>query len=97
MFLGVPRCVGSIIIYIGGIYLRWKYIAYFGWIIPTLAFFSSFYCPESPVYLINQGNVDEASKAIGKINGNDTVATKGKFTIRKVFIMFGVFLYFRNP
>ena len=43
-----------------------------------MAFLGSFYCPESPVYLINQGKVDEASNVIGKINGNDAVATKGK-------------------
>ena len=66
-------------IYICGIYFRWKNIAYFGWIIPTLAFFISFYCPESPVYLINKGNIEEASRAIGKINGNDSVATEGKY------------------
>ena len=58
-------------------YLRWQYIACFGWIIPTLAFLISFYCPESPVHLINKGNIDEASEVINKVNGNDAIATKG--------------------
>ena len=54
MSLGVPRFAGSIIVFACGIYYRWKQIAYFGWIVPALTLIATFFCPESPVFLVNK-------------------------------------------
>ena len=72
---GVPRCFGSIIVYILGIFLRWKIIAYFGWSIPFIAGVWLWFCPESPVFLINQNKEEEALQVL-KILNSDEVAAK---------------------
>ena len=77
-FEGVPRCLGSIIVYIMGMFLRWQKIAYFGWIIPLIAMIAMWFCPESPVYLINNDNSIQAFKVLKKLNGDEDSARQGK-------------------
>ena len=77
-FEGVPRCIGSITVYICGMYLRWQQIAYFCWIVPVLALIGLQFCPESPIFLINQGKEMKTRDVVKKISGDDEVLTKGK-------------------
>ena len=78
-FEGVPRCLGSITVYVLAMYLRWQQIAYFSWIVPVLALVGLQFCPESPVFLINQGNQSKSYDVLRKLNGNDETSARGKF------------------
>ena len=80
-FEGVPRCIGSITVYICGMLLRWQQIAYFSWIVPLLALVCLQVCPESPVFLINHGKELESYDALKKLCGDDDVLAKGKIWI----------------
>ena len=77
-FEGVPRCIGSIIVYICAMFLRWQQIAYFSWTVPLIALVCLQFCPESPVFLINQGKQSELYEVLKKLNGNNEVLAKGK-------------------
>ena len=76
---GVPRCLGSILVYVLGMYFRWQYIAYVGWVVPLVAMIAMWFCPESPVYLINHDKSTEASDVLRKLNADDDSAEQGKF------------------
>ena len=78
---GVPRCIGSIIIYILGMYCRWKSIAYGGWVVPLMAMVCLKFCPESPVFLINKGKEDKALKVLERLNSNEESANQGMQSI----------------
>ena len=77
-FEGVPRCVGSIIVFICGMFLRWHQIAYFNCIVPVLALMCLQVCPESPVFLINQGKPIESYNVLKKLNGDNDALARGK-------------------
>ena len=71
------RYLGSIIVFIMGMFYRWKIIAYIGWIVPFVAGVWLFFCPESPVFLINKGNEEEALKVLKRLTVNEESATQG--------------------
>ena len=71
------RYLGSIIVFIMGMLFRWKFIAYIGWIVPFVAGVWLFFCPESPVFLINKGNEEEALKVLKRLTVNEESATQG--------------------
>ena len=70
-FEGVPRCIGSIIVYICAMFLRWQQIANFSWTVPLFALVCLQFCPESPVFLINQGKQSELYEVLKKLNGDN--------------------------
>ena len=76
---GVPRCFGSILVYVLGMNFRWQNIAYFGWVVPLVAIIAMWFCPESPVYLINQNRSIEAFTVLKKLNVDEDSAEQGKF------------------
>ena len=75
---GVPRCLGSILVYILGMHFRWQNIAYVGWVVPLIAMIAMWFCPESPVYLINQDKSTEAFTILKKVNVDEYSAEQGK-------------------
>lgn len=76
---GVPRCLCSIIVYVLGIYFRWQQIAMAGIVIPCLALIclGLKFCPESPVFLVNQGKRSEALDVLKKLNNDEKSAKEG--------------------
>ena len=61
-----------------GMLFRWKIIAYIGWIVPFAAGVWLCFCPESPVYLINNNKEEEALKVLKRLTVDEESATQGK-------------------
>jgi len=65
----VVRCTGTVLMYILGLYFRWWEIASLASLVPILAFFSCMFVPESPVFLVKKGRIDEAEVNISRTFG----------------------------
>ena len=76
-FEGVPRCVGSLMVYLAGMFFRWQQIAYVSWIIPLMALLLTKFCPETPMYLVNNGKDEKAFKVLYVLNANNENSTQG--------------------
>ncbi|XP_046674977.1 facilitated trehalose transporter Tret1-like [Homalodisca vitripennis] len=55
--------------YLIGSFLPWYWLAFINGCIPTVAFISAFFLPESPQFLINKGRTEEARAALRKVRG----------------------------
>ena len=67
-FSGVTRSIGTILVYILGSMLHWYTIAYVGAVFPVVAFLLLLYSPESPVFLVSKGRIDEAEQSLKKLH-----------------------------
>jgi len=71
MLESVLRCVGSLLIISLGTQLRWWQISSLCPIVPILALVLSLLVPESPVFSIKKGKLDEAEQSLLKVFGPD--------------------------
>ena len=75
MFEGVTRSMGVIIIYSIGAFISWHQIAFVGLIFPLIALLLLLNSPESPVYLVSKGKMDEAENSLKRLNhGSEDVS-----------------------
>ena len=65
----VLRCLGCLVTYTLGFFLRWRQIAYVAPIVPLLAFLSGILIPESPVFLVRKARLPQAERALRKLYG----------------------------
>ena len=68
VFEGVTRSVGMIIIYSLGAFISWHHIAFVGLVFPLIALLLLLNSPESPVYLVSKGKMDEAEKSLKRLS-----------------------------
>lgn len=78
VFEGVTRSVGMIIMYICGAFLPWYQTAYVGMIFPLIAAILLLNSPESPVFLVSKGKIDEAENTIRKVKPEQDIPSKIK-------------------
>jgi len=65
----VLRCFGCVLVYILGLFHRWKRIANFAIVIPVLALISCFFSPESPFYLVSKHRYKQAEASLRRLYG----------------------------
>ena len=65
------RSVGTISVYILGSVMDWYRIAWLGLVFPLAALLLLLASPESPVFLVSRGRIQEAEAAIRRLNGED--------------------------
>nr|CAD7431034.1 unnamed protein product [Timema monikensis] len=68
--------LGILVVYILGASLEWHLAAGLGVILPLVALAVFSFLPESPVWLARHGRVEEASKALVWLRGDDAVQAK---------------------
>ena len=73
VFEGVTRSMGMILVYALGAYMSWNDIAYIGNLFPAIAFILLLKSPESPVYLISQGDLERAEHSLKRLNPHKDV------------------------
>ena len=71
IFNGVLRSIGLILVFCTGALIPWYQVAYFAPLFPLVAFILLFNSPESPVYLVSQGKLEEAEASLGKLKHKD--------------------------
>jgi facilitated trehalose transporter len=71
IFEGVLRSIGLILVFCFGALIPWYQIAYFAPVFPLLAFLLLLNSPESPVFLVSCGKIEEAEASIGKLKHKD--------------------------
>ena len=64
------RSVGTISVYILGSVMDWYRIAFIGLVFPLVALLLLLQSPESPVHLVARGRLQEAERAIRRLNGD---------------------------
>jgi len=69
MFESVLRCTGTLLVYSLGLKFRWWEIASFAPLVPILAFITALFVPESPVYLVGRGRLEEAESSLLRMYG----------------------------
>jgi len=67
----VIRCVGSVLVYSLGFSFRWWEIASLASLVPITAFLSCMFVPESPVFLVKKGKLEEAEQSVARTFGPD--------------------------
>ena len=65
----VVRCLGSLLMYVLGLSFRWWEIASLASLVPVLAFISCIFVPESPVFLVKKGRIENAENSISRAFG----------------------------
>jgi hypothetical protein len=65
----VSYSTGIFIVYVLGATLHWQTVAWLATILPVLSFASFTLMPESPVWLVRNNRVQEASKALIWLRG----------------------------
>merc|ERR1712106_1169339 len=65
----VIRCIGSVLMYSLGLSFRWWEIASLASLVPIIAFISCMFAPESPVFLVKKGRLDEAELSVSRSFG----------------------------
>ena len=65
----VLRCVGSVLMFILALSFRWWEIASLASVVPIMAFISCMFVPESPVFLVKKGRMDEAEYNVRRTFG----------------------------
>jgi len=65
----VLRCGGSVLMYSLALFFRWWEIASLCSVVPIMAFVVSMFVPESPVFLVNKGRLDEAVVNVSRTFG----------------------------
>ena len=71
MLESVLRCGGSVLMYSLALSFRWWEIASIASMVPIMAFISCMFVPESPVFLVNKGRMEEAEINITRTFGPD--------------------------
>uniref|UniRef100_A0A1B6GJS3 Major facilitator superfamily (MFS) profile domain-containing protein n=1 Tax=Cuerna arida TaxID=1464854 RepID=A0A1B6GJS3_9HEMI len=61
--------LGVSIQYIVGSFFPWNWLAFVNASVPTIAFISAFFLPESPTYLLNRGRIESARSALTRLRG----------------------------
>ena len=65
----VLRCLGSVLMFGLGLSYRWWQIARLAPIVPIMAFITCFFVPESPVFLVKKGRLEDAELNISRTFG----------------------------
>ena len=63
------RCLGCLVTYTLGFFLRWQQIAYVAPVVPLLAFLTGLFIPESPVFLVRKKRLPQAERALRRLYG----------------------------
>ena len=63
-----------ILVYALGAFMSWNNIAYVGIVSPAIAFILLLNSPESPVFLISQGEIEKAQLSLKKLNPHQDVS-----------------------
>ena len=74
VFEGVTRSLGMILVYALGAFMSWNNIAYVGIVSPAIAFILLLNSPESPVFLISQGEIEKAEFSLKRLNPHQDVS-----------------------
>jgi len=69
MMESVLRCSGTLLVYSLGLVFRWWEIASLAPLVPLLALLTSMFVPESPVYLVGRGRLEEAEESLRRMYG----------------------------
>lgn len=76
MFSSVPFAsysFGILLVYALGSVLHWRYVAGLSTILPSLAIGIFVFLPESPVWLVRNGKIQKAEKALTWLKGGNYV------------------------
>lgn len=68
---GVAYSLGILLVYALGSLLPWRMVAATATLLPIAGFFVFIFLPESPVWLVNTGQVDEAKKSLMWLRGGN--------------------------
>ncbi|KAJ9574687.1 hypothetical protein L9F63_008148, partial [Diploptera punctata] len=68
----VSYSLGILLVYILGATLHWQTVAWLATILPIMSLLSFILLPESPVWLVRNDRVEEASKALNWLRGGKT-------------------------
>lgn len=87
---GVAYSLGILLVYALGSLLPWRMVAATATLLPIAGFFVFIFLPESPVWLVNTGQVDEAKKSLMWLRGgNHTKVTFVCLFILQVYTFSG--------
>ena len=68
----VSYSLGILVVYALGATLHWQTVAWLAIILPIMSLLSFILLPESPVWLVRNNRVEEASKALNWLRGGET-------------------------
>ncbi|PSN29296.1 hypothetical protein C0J52_27877 [Blattella germanica] len=68
----VSYSLGILIVYALGATLHWQTVAWLATILPIMSLISFLLLPESPVWLVRNDRVEEASKALNWLRGGES-------------------------
>lgn len=74
--------LGILVIYVLGSVLPWRVVAAVSTVLPLTGFILLAALPESPVWLVNQGNIDKARKSLLWLRGGDSSKVGSRFKSR---------------
>lgn len=80
----VSLSIGVLLGFALGTFLHWRTIAWVCIVLPAITLFSIAFIPETPVWLVRNGNIEKALKSLTWLRGNEILATKefGKLSTR---------------
>ena len=86
VFEGVTRSMGMITIYAFGAVMSWNHVAFAGIIFPIIGFLLLFNSPESPIFLVSEGEIEKAKESLKKLKTIKNVSEEVENIVNEVKI-----------